>query len=98
MARDYGNLGLIYRSRGELDRAEEMHKKSLAINEKLGRQEGIAIQYCNLGLLYRTPGELDRAEDMLKKSLVLSKAVGAVPRVKQVQALLGSLNKARAER
>ena len=32
-----GNLGLIYRTRGELDRTEEMHKKSLAIEEKLGR-------------------------------------------------------------
>ncbi len=38
----YGNLGLIYQTRGELDRAEEMHKKSLAIEEKLGRQEGMA--------------------------------------------------------
>lgn len=35
------NLGLIYRTRGELDRAEEIHRKSLAIEEKLGRQEGI---------------------------------------------------------
>ncbi len=38
----YGNLGLIYRTRGELDRAEEMQKKALAIEEKLGRQEGMA--------------------------------------------------------
>lgn len=30
-----GNLGLIYRTRGDLDRAEEMHKKSLAIEENL---------------------------------------------------------------
>ena len=88
-----GNLGVIYQTRGELDRAEEMHKKalaietrssaarrawrqeqrlrqprdhlpdarrarpgrgdasrrSLAIDEKLGRQEGMASHYGNLG-------------------------------------------------
>jgi len=38
----HGNLGLIYRARGDLDQAEAMHRKSLAINEKLGRLEGIA--------------------------------------------------------
>ena len=42
MASEYGNLGLIYQTRGELDRAEEMHKKSLAIEEKLGNEEGMA--------------------------------------------------------
>ena len=71
-----GNLGVIYQTRGELDRAEEMLKKSLAINEKLGRQEGMASQYGNLGLIYRTRGELDRAEEMLKKSLAIFEKVG----------------------
>ena len=47
-----GNLGLIYRTRGELDKAEEMHKKALEINEKLGRLEGMANQYGNLGSVY----------------------------------------------
>ncbi len=37
-----------------------MLKKALAIEEKLGRQEGMASQYGNLGLVYRTR-ELDRA-------------------------------------
>ncbi|MGH8566008.1 MAG: tetratricopeptide repeat protein [Gammaproteobacteria bacterium] len=56
------DLGLIYGTRGELERAEEMHKKSLAINEKLGRQEGMASVYGNLGVIYGTRGELERAE------------------------------------
>ncbi|MEM6884477.1 MAG: tetratricopeptide repeat protein, partial [Verrucomicrobiota bacterium] len=53
----YGNLGILYRTRGELDHAEEMYQKSLAINEALGRKEGMANQYGNLGILYSTRGE-----------------------------------------
>jgi tetratricopeptide (TPR) repeat protein len=93
-----GNLGVIYWTRGELDRAEEMLKKSLAINEKLGRQEGMAASYGNLGNIYWTRGELDRAEEMLKKALVRFKAVGAAPQIKQTETLLDSLNESRAER
>ena len=48
-----GNLGLIYQTRGELDKAEEMHKKALEINEKIGRLEGIASQFGNLGAIYK---------------------------------------------
>ncbi len=36
MAIRYGNLGLIYQTRGELDRAEEMLKKSLALFKAVG--------------------------------------------------------------
>ncbi len=98
MAIQYGNLGRIYFMRGELDRAEEMHKKALAIDEKLGRQEGMASCYSDLGLTYQIRGELDRAEEMYQKALALFKAVGAAPQVKQVQALLDSLKEAGAER
>ena len=65
----YGNLGLIYRTRGELDKAEEMFRKGLKIDEKIGRLEGMASDYGNLGLIYRTRGELDKAEEMIRKSL-----------------------------
>ena len=71
-----GNLGLIYRKRGDLDKAEEMHRKALEINEKLGRLEGIARQYGNLGLIYQTRGDLDKAEEMYKKALEIDKKIG----------------------
>ena len=53
-----------------------MHKKSLAIEEKLGRHEGMASEYGNLGLIYRTRGELDRAEQMHKQSLAIEEKLG----------------------
>ena len=67
---------MIYKRRGELDRAEEMHRKALAINEKLGRQEGMAGDYGNLGLIYQQRGELDRAEEMHRKSLAIEEKLG----------------------
>ena len=71
-----GNLGVIYKTRGQLNKAEEIHKKALAINEKLGRLEGVASDYGNLGLIYMTRGELDKAEEMHKKSLAIAEELG----------------------
>ena len=36
MAGDYGNLGVLYKTRGELDRAEEMYRKSLDLFREIG--------------------------------------------------------------
>ena len=37
MANDYGNLGLINLTRGDLGAAEEHLRKSLTLSEELGR-------------------------------------------------------------
>ncbi len=76
VAAAYGNLGLIYKTRGDLEQAESMHRKSLAINEKLRRKESIAIDYGNLGLIYQTRGDLDQAETMHRKSLAINEELG----------------------
>ncbi|MDZ7712034.1 MAG: tetratricopeptide repeat protein [Rhodovibrio sp.] len=38
----YGNLGNVYQVGGDLDQAEAMYRKSLEIEETLGRKEGMA--------------------------------------------------------
>lgn len=76
-ARAAGNLGLIYRMRGELDRGEKMHRQSLAIETELGRKEGMTQDYGNLGLIYMDKREFDRAEEMLRQSLAFAKELGA---------------------
>lgn len=76
MAAILGNLGNVYQSLGDLDRAEAMYNKSLEINEALGRKEFMANQYGNLGNLYYTRGDLDQAEAMVKKSLEINEALG----------------------
>ncbi len=47
MAKQYGNLGILEQTRGNLDGAEGYYKQALEINEALGRKEGMA----NLGIL-----------------------------------------------
>jgi tetratricopeptide (TPR) repeat protein len=69
-------LGYIYYSIGELDKAEQMQIKSLEIDEKLGRLEEMANDYGNWGLIYRKRGELDKAEQMFRKALEIAEKRG----------------------
>ena len=68
----YGNLGQLYRTLGDFEKSEEMHKKALEIDERLGRKESMAIQYGKLGRVYRRRDELQAAEEMHRKALSLN--------------------------
>ena len=72
----YGNLGNVYWTRGDLDRAVEDLERSLAIYEWLGLKKGMAIQYSNLGNIYHAQGDLDRAVEMYEKLLAIYEALG----------------------
>lgn len=85
MARQYGNLGLIFRTRGDLDRAEDMHRKSIAMNESLHRKEGMANQYANLGLVYEARGDATNACAHWRKSRDLFAQIGMPHMVTQVE-------------
>ena len=91
MATHYGNLGVIHLTRGELDQAEEMHRKSLAIEVKLGRLEGMASDYGNLGLIYRKRGDTNKAREYWGKALDLFKKVGMAPEIEKVRGWLDEL-------
>ena len=91
MAADYGNLGNVHQTRGELDAAVDMYRKALAINTELGHKEGMAIQYGNLGIVHKTRGELDEARAAWRESVRLYQAVGVPHRVKEVQGWLDGL-------
>jgi tetratricopeptide (TPR) repeat protein len=69
----FGNLGLIYQTRGDLDRAEAMHRQALALFQQHKHREDMANQCTNLGLIYQTRGDLDRAEAMHRQALALFK-------------------------
>ena len=85
MANTYGNLGLIYRVKGDLDKAEQMHRKSLEIDEKLGRIEGMASDYGNLGVIYEERGDLKKAKENWEKARDLFKKIGMPREVKLVE-------------
>jgi len=92
-----GNLGVIYRRRGELNKAEEMHIKSLEIDKKLGFLEGIANQYGNLGVIYETRGELDKAENMYYNVLEIEEKLGRPDSIAKAYGNLGIVYQKRGE-
>jgi tetratricopeptide (TPR) repeat protein len=67
----FNSLGFIYTTRGKLDQAEQMYRKALVINEKIGRQKGMAILYGNLGNIYSIRGEMDQAEQIYCDALAI---------------------------
>ena len=83
-------LGNVYQIRGDLDKAEEMCRKSLAIEERLGRLEGMAADYGNLGDIYKTRGDLGRAEEMYRTSLEIFQRLGS-SRAEQIKQSLVKL-------
>ena len=92
MANQYGNLGLIYRTKGDLDKAEEMHKKALEIDEKIGRLEGQAIRYANLGIVYMQRGDIEKAKEHWEKALELYKKIGMPRDVEKVEGLIEGID------
>ncbi|MEM7663870.1 MAG: tetratricopeptide repeat protein [Pseudomonadota bacterium] len=97
-AKALGNLGVIAQARGDLDTAQDVLIRSLEIDAKLGRKEGMANQLCNLGLIALTRGELDAAEDYLKRSLEIDEALGRKQGIATTVGNLGFLEKQRGNK
>lgn len=56
-----GNIGLIYRGKGDLDEALEYYKKAFKIHREIGYERGEASDLENIGLIFHGKGDLDRA-------------------------------------
>ncbi len=69
-------LGSIKLRYGLLDSFMSDNHIALALNEELGRREGMANQYGNMGIVYQTRGDLDKALEMYGKSLAIEKELG----------------------
>jgi hypothetical protein len=68
-----------------------MFRQALAIDEKLGRPEGLANGYANLGVVLATWDDLDGAREMWSKSRDLFAKLGAQHMVDQVQGWIDEL-------
>ncbi len=60
-ASSYGNLGTVYYSLGEYQKAIEFYQQSLAITREIGDRGGEASSYNNLGNVYNSLGEYQKA-------------------------------------
>jgi len=56
-AADCGNLGTLFYSLGECNKAKEYLEKALAIRKEIGDREGKAEDYGNLGTVFCALGE-----------------------------------------
>ncbi len=72
----YGNLGTVYQSLGNYERARKYHEKALPIKKEVGDRKGEAACYENLGTLYQIAGLYERARDHYEKALAMRKEIG----------------------
>ena len=66
-----GNIGVIYKNKGDLDEALKYLKQALVIDKEIGYKQGEANQLGNIGLIYSYKGDLDEALKYLKDALAI---------------------------
>ncbi len=69
--RVYNHLGILYRFKGDFEKAEFYYSKSIELNEKAFGKNHISKTNIlnNLGLLYHDKGNYPKAEELHKKTL-----------------------------
>ena len=93
--------GVVYHSKGDLDKAERLYKRSLDIWEKIGDKKELSTVMNNLGVLFKTKGELHKALDYYENSSKLCQEIGnkddiatSLNNIGNVYRLQGELEKA----
>ena len=71
-----GNIGLIYRSKGDADNALKYHQQALEIHREIGYKQGEANQLGNIGLIYRSKGDADNALKYHQQALEIHREIG----------------------
>ncbi len=75
-AKILGQLGILYRRRGEWNRAIEYYEKSMEIFNAIGDRHGLAHTYNNLGLVYKDKSEWGLAIAYYEESMEIFNAIG----------------------
>ncbi|MCA2817439.1 MAG: tetratricopeptide repeat protein, partial [Microcystis sp. M085S1] len=75
-AASYNNLGTVYRSLGEYQKAIEFYQQSLAIKREIGDRGGEAKSWFNLGLTYYKLARISEAKEAFLQSRELFQALG----------------------
>lgn len=71
-----GNIGIIYKNQGNLDKALKVQNRALTIFESLKDSMGISISYTNIGEVYRIEKNYDQALESYKKSALIKNNLG----------------------
>jgi tetratricopeptide (TPR) repeat protein len=89
-----GNLALLYRETQDLDRAEEMVRQSLQLEERLKHKDGVARANLNLGTILFEKARFDEAAACFKESLRLYETLGLPEHASNAVYNLGNAHRA----
>ena len=73
---DLGNIGSIYRNKGDLDEALENFEKALKIHRDIGYRRGEAEDLGNIGTVHMDRWSLDTALEYFEKALKIHREIG----------------------
>ena len=76
MAAVLGQIGIVYRRKGDIDDAIAKQEASLKITREIGDEEGQAISLHQLSMLYRLKGELGEAMARSRAAEALARKMG----------------------
>jgi tetratricopeptide (TPR) repeat protein len=88
-------LGITAQAMGQVDEAEDWHRKALTLSEDVGHRPGMASTYHGLGNTAYLHGRLDEAEDWYRKSLTISEDLDDRPSMAPSYHQLGMTAEAR---
>ena len=88
-----GNLGLVYRNLGELDKAAQYHEQALVIHRELGVRQGEAQNLGNLGLVYAQQGDKEKALAHAREGLAIAEQIGAPPLIEEIKGIIEWIEK-----
>jgi tetratricopeptide (TPR) repeat protein len=71
-----GEAGVVYYAKGEWERAIKYYERSLAINEMVGNEYGMAVIFSNLGSVYRARRKWEQAIEYYERSLTIKEKEG----------------------
>ena len=84
-------LGILAQDRGDYDTAEQRYRQSLAIEERLGNQVGMANSYGQLGNLAYLRADYDTAEASYRQGLIIFERLGDQAGIANIYHQLGML-------
>ncbi len=76
MSNSLNNIGVIYSTKGDMDKALDYYTKSLKLEEENRNKEGISVSLSNIGMIHKKRGDMNKALEYYNKSLKICEEIG----------------------
>ncbi|MFC1976450.1 tetratricopeptide repeat protein [Chloroflexota bacterium] len=86
-------LGFVYRRRGELERAIQLHEEALTIYREIKDMKGEQDNLEHLAAVHRESGRIKKAIELLLRALLIARAIGDPDGVLSVLCNVGIVNR-----